>query len=85
MSQIETPFSLIDGAGIRVHHGAAAGRQHLRTAVEQTRDHAGFAAAETRLAVTRENIGNGHAGGLFDFGIGIDKGQPEPGAEAPAD
>ena len=38
-------------AGVGVHEGAAAGRQHLRPAFEQARDHARLAGAEVGLAV----------------------------------
>ena len=70
---------------IGIHIGAAAGRQHLRSAVEQARDHARLAGAELGLAARLENIRDRHAGRFFDLGVGIDKGQPEPGAELAAD
>ena len=50
-------------AGVGVHVGAAAGREHLRAAVEQARDHALLAGAEIRLAMVGEDFRDGHAGG----------------------
>ena len=32
-----------------------------------------------------EDFRNGHAGGAFDLGIGIDEGNAEPGGESTAD
>ena len=72
-------------AGFLVHDGAAAGRQHLRAVVEQAGDHALLAGAEIGLAVLGEDFRNGHAGGAFDLGIGVDKGKPEPRGEPAAD
>ncbi len=72
-------------ARIGVHDGAAAGGQNLRAAVEQPRDHARFAAAEIGLAVAGKNVGDAHAGGFLDLGIGIDKRHAKPRAEAAAD
>ena len=64
-------FAADRGAGVGIHEGAAAGRQHLRPAVQQARDHARLAGTEVGLAVGREDIGDRHAGGLLDLGIGI--------------
>ncbi len=50
-------------ARVRVHEGAAAGRQHLRAALEQARDHPRLAAAEIGFAVAGENVDDAHAGG----------------------
>ena len=72
-------------AGVGIHIGAAAGRQHLRAAFEQPRDHARLAGAELGLAAGLENIRDRHAGRFLDLGVGIDKGQPEPAAELAAD
>ncbi|MGY3106695.1 hypothetical protein ACVWW7_003322 [Bradyrhizobium sp. LM6.9] len=67
------------------HEGAAAGCQHDGAAVEQTRDHAGLAVAEMRLAVALEDFRYGHAGRRLDLGVGIDEGQLEPDRHAAAD
>ena len=63
LSQTEMPLTRIAVAGVGVHEGAAAGRQHLRAALQQPRDHARLAGAEIGLAVVREDFGDGHAGG----------------------
>jgi len=82
LSQIETP----DGrTRIGVHDGAATGREHLRAALEQARNHPGLAAAESSLAVAGKNVGNGGAGGGLDLGIGVDERHAQPDAEAAAD
>src|SRR5438874_13365489 len=60
-------------AGVRVHEGAAAGSQHLRTALKQTQDHTRFAGAKIGLAMNGEYLRDRHAGGLFDFGVGVHK------------
>ena len=62
----------------RVHEGAAAGRQHVRRVVEQARDHPALAVAERRLAVAREDLGDGAAGRRLDLVVGVDEGQAEP-------
>ncbi len=72
-------------AGVGVHEGAAAGRQHLRAALQQPRDHARLAGAEIGLAVGGEDFRDGHAGGLFDLGVGIDERNAEPGRQPAAD
>ena len=72
------PWRAIARAGLRIHERAAAGRQHLRPALQQPRDHARLAGAEIRLAVGREDIRDRHAGGLLDLGIGIDERNAEP-------
>ena len=64
-------------AGDRIHKGATAGRQHLRTALQQTRNDTRFAGAKIRLPVQGKNIRNRHPGRLFDFGIGIHKRDPD--------
>ena len=73
------------GARLGVHVGAAAGRQHLRAAVEQARDHALLAGAEIGLAIGGENLRDGHPGGRLDLGVGIDEGKAEPLRQPPAD
>ena len=72
-------------AGVGVHECAAAGRQHLRAAFQQARDHARLAGAEIRLAVGGEDFRDGHAGGLFDLDVGIDERNAEPGGQPAAD
>ena len=72
-------------AGVGAHERAAAGGQHLRTALQEPGDHARLAGAEIRLAVGGEDFGDGHAGGLFDLGVGIDEGNAETGREPAAD
>ena len=71
-------------AGALVHHGAAAGRQHLRPAAEQTRDHPRLAGAEIGLAVLVEDFRDGHAGRGLDLGIGVDERNAEAGGQAAA-
>ena len=85
LSQTETPFCADAGAGLGVHVGAAAGRQHLRAAVEQARDHARFAGAEIRLAIGGEDLRDGHAGSRLDLGVRIDEADAEPLRQPPAD
>ena len=72
-------------ARLLAHEGAAAGRDHRRAAVEQPRDHPRLAVAEMRLAMGLENVGDRHARRGLDLGIGIDKGQLEPGRHPPPD
>ena len=78
-------FDVDQLAGVRVHDGAAAGRQHLRAVVQQPGDHARLAGAEIGLAVLFENLRNGHAGGAFDLAIGVDERDPEPAGKPAAD
>src|SRR3546814_11772440 len=47
----------------------------------QPRDHAALAVAEIGLAEPLEDVGNRHARGRFDLGVGIDERQTEPGRE----
>ena len=68
------------GAGVRIHEGAAAGRQNLRAALQQPGDYTGLAAAEIRLAVAGENLRNGHFGRDLDLGIGINEGNDKRAA-----
>jgi hypothetical protein len=72
-------------AGFLIHDSPAAGRQHLRPVIQQPRNHAHFAGAKIALAVLVEDFRDGHAGGAFDFGVGIDKRNPQPGGEPAAD
>ena len=66
------------------HEGAAAGGQHHRPLAQQTRDHPLLALAKTRLAVDRENVGDGELGRRLDLVVGILEHQPEaPGEAAP--
>ena len=62
-SQTETASRAHRGAGLRVHEGAAAERQHQRVAGQQPADHPPLAVAERVLAVAREQFGDGAAGG----------------------
>ena len=85
LSQTETPFCADAGAGLGIHEGAAAGRQHLRAAVEQARDHARLAGAEVGLAIGGEDFRDGHAGRRLDLGVGIDEGDAEALRQPAAD
>ena len=77
--------SLDGGAGLRLDEGAAAGRQHLRAAVEKAADDPALAVAEIGLAVALEDLVDGGVGGLLDLAVGVDEGQPEAGGEPPSD
>src|SRR5260370_1299922 len=71
-------------AGLFAHEGAAAGGQHGGTAVEQPRDHPRLAVPEIRLAVSRENLRNGHAGmSQLDFPLRPEKPPPPPRRRPP--
>ena len=72
-------------AGLLAHEGAAAGREHGRTAVEQPRDHPRLAVPEMRLAMGFENVRDRHAGRRLDLGIGVEKRQPQPRRQPPPD
>ena len=56
LSQTETPRALMLARVLGVHIGAAAGREHLRAAVQQPRDHLALALAEIGLAVLGEDL-----------------------------
>jgi hypothetical protein len=74
------------GAGVGVHVGAAAGRQHLRRrVVEDAGDDAHFAGAEIGLAVLVEDLGDRQVRRLLDLGVGVDEGQGETVGEPAAD
>ena len=84
-SQIEMAFCLDGGAGLRLDEGAAAGRQHLRGAVEEALDDAALAVAEIGLAVAVEDLVDGGVRRLLDLAVGVDEGQAETDCEPPAD
>ena len=84
MSQTETPFCPDAAARVRVHEGAAAGRQHLRPAIEEARNDALFAGTEIGLAVGGEDFRDRHAGRSLDLGVGVHKTQSEALREPPA-
>ena len=66
-------------AGRRIHERAAAGREHQGPAIEQAGDHLALALTEIELAETLEDLGNGQLRAGFDFGVGVDERQSEPG------
>src|SRR5438445_644230 len=55
------------GAGLLAHESAAAGRQHHRFAIQQTRDHPRLAVAEMPLAMAFKNLRYAHAGCRLDL------------------
>ncbi len=63
------------GPRLRVHEGAAAGRQHLRARAQQPREHLALAFAEVGLAVVGEDVVDALAGRLLDLLVGIDERQ----------
>ena len=73
------------GAGVLVHERSAAGRQHLRPALKQARDHARLTGAELPLPADGEDIADGHASCLFDLRIGVDEGNAKAHRHAAAD
>ncbi len=72
-------------ASLFAQESAAAGGDHPGAAVEQPGDHPRLAIPEVRLAMDLENVRYRHAGGLLDFGIGIEKRKPQPRREPPSD
>src|SRR5690606_6126929 len=64
-------------AGVRLHEGAAAGRDDARSAVEQPCNHAPLAVAEVRFAEALEDFRDGHLRGLLDLLVGVSEGQAE--------
>ncbi len=64
-------------ARARIHEGAAAGGQHERTLVEQTRHDPPLPVAKIGLAEPREDFRNAEAGGGGDFGVGVDEFEAE--------
>jgi hypothetical protein len=72
-------------ARLLVEEGAAAGRQHLGSFVEQTGDHPALAVAKIRLAESLEDLGDRHLGAGLDFVVGVDERQAELLGEAFAD
>ena len=64
-------------ARLLVEEGAAAGRQHLGAAVEQTGDHPALAVAKIGLAEPLEDLGDRHLRAGLDLVVGVDKGQAE--------
>jgi hypothetical protein len=57
---------------------ATTRRQNHRPVAQQARDDALFALPKFSLAALFKNLGNGHAGSAFDFGIRVEKRQAEP-------
>jgi hypothetical protein len=56
-----------------IHHHPAAGGDNDALAVDQVGDQRRLPAPEARFALAREDFGDGHAGGLLDFLIGVDE------------
>ncbi len=71
--------------GFGIHERPASRRQHLRASGKQTSDYARLARTEIRLAKSRKDFRDGHAGGGLDLGIGIDERNAEPGREPASD
>ena len=75
-SHTDRPCSRIAARGLRIHEGAAAGRQDMhRLVLDQPGDDAAFDGAEDRLAVAGEDLGDGAAGRGLDLGVGVAEGQ----------
>src|SRR5205085_1937668 len=74
-----------EGAGLRVHEGAAAGRQDMDRPVEEAGDDAALALAEEGFAVTAEDLLDALAGGRLDLGVGIDEIELQTARQAPPD
>ena len=55
-SQTDTPCPAIAARVLLVHEGAAAGREHLRSVLEDAGDHALFQRPELFLAIALEQI-----------------------------
>jgi biotin-(acetyl-CoA carboxylase) ligase len=72
-------------ASLRVHHGSATGREHLRTVVEKACNDALLAGTKIRFAVLVENLGYGHARGAFDLGVGINERNSESAGKPSSD
>ncbi len=72
-------------SGFLAHERAAAGRDYAWAVVEQSRDHPRLAVPEIRLAASLENIRDRHACRGLDFGIGVQKRQPQPRRQPPSD
>ena len=84
-SQMEMPRSRDARPGLRIHEGAAAGRQHMHGIVEQPQDHPPLALAEALLAMALEDLGDGAAGRRLDLLVGIDEAKLQPLRQALAD
>ena len=68
----------LDGlAGLGIHEGAAAGREHLWTRAQKALDDAALAVAEVGLAMVGEDLGDAFSRRLLDFLVGVDEGEPE--------
>jgi hypothetical protein len=72
-------------SGLRVHEGAAAGRENDRRSREQAPHHAALAVAEFLLAIPAEQLGDRTARGGFDLGVRVEEGQPESRCDATSD
>ena len=71
--------------GLGVHERAAAGRDHLRLAVDQPAKHAPLAVAEAGFAEAVEYLLYLVIGGALDLLVRIDEGKAEPPCQAPPD
>lgn len=73
------------GAGIGLDEGAATRGDDLWTPLRQPGDDPAFAVAKMRFAETLEDLGDGHATGDLDLGIGIDEIEAEARRQPAAD
>jgi hypothetical protein len=71
--------------GFVVDEGPAPCCKHARGARNDARDHAPLTVAERRFTKFGKNIGDGHAGGLFNFIIGVDEIHIETRRQPPSD
>ena len=75
------PLGPGDGPGVRIHEGAATGRQDLGAAFEEPRDHPRFGGAEFGLAVGLEDFRNAPLRGFFDLRVGVDERNAQAGCK----
>ena len=68
-----------------VHEGAAPGRQHLWSRIQQARDHLPLPVAEIGFAEPLEDFGDRQLRARLDLGVGVDERQPELRGEPLAD
>ena len=67
-----------------VHEGAAPGRQHLRTRIQEPRNHLTLAVTKIGFAEPLEDFGNRQLRAGLDLGVDVDERQPELRRQPPA-
>ncbi len=62
--------------------GAAAGGQYMSRSLQESFDDLGFPISKALFPMQLEKVGNRHARGLLDLGVGVKKRQSQPRCES---